>query len=117
MPVAKRPRASLCVDGGRCAEAAALNSMIGEHLSDTYFREYQVLRDELIQILTDEDLAVRVAGAGESLGSLCRGIGEVERAYIESFRTFMLDFDVRDRDPYRERSVAAISAWYTELDR
>jgi hypothetical protein len=60
---------------------------------------------------------VRVRGAGESLGSLCRGIGEIERAYIESFRTFTLDFEDRDPDPHLERSVAAISAWYAELDR
>ena len=93
-----------------------MNSLISEHLPATYFPEYQALRPQLLAILTDDDLAVRVGGASESLGELCRGIGEVERAYIDSFRTFRQDFDYRNPDPRLARSVAALSAWYVELD-
>ena len=67
-------------------------------------------------ILSDEDLGYRIGGANPSLGALCREIGEIERAYIESFTTFAQDFGYRNADPRLETSVAALSAWYAELD-
>jgi hypothetical protein len=45
---------------------------------------------------------------------LCREIGEIEYAYVESFRTFRQDFGYRNLDPRLEKSVAALSAWYAE---
>jgi uncharacterized damage-inducible protein DinB len=94
----------------------SMNSLISQHLPETYFPEYQALRPQLLAILTDGDLAVRVGGATESIGELCRGIGEVERSYIDSFRTFRQDFDYRNPDPRLSRSVAALTDWYAELD-
>ena len=93
-----------------------MNSLITEHLPATYFPEYQALRPQLLAILADDDLGFRAGGANESLGELCRGIGEVERSYIDSFRTFRQDFDYRNPDPRLTSSVAALSAWYAELD-
>jgi uncharacterized damage-inducible protein DinB len=81
-----------------------------------FFREYQALRDQLMEILTDDDLGYRVGGANPSLGELCREIGEIERSYIESFKTFRQDFGYRNADPRLESSVAALSSWYAELD-
>ena len=82
-----------------------------------YFPDYQALRDRLIEILADDDLAFRIGGANPSLGALCREIGEIERSYIESLKTFAQDFAYRQTDPRLERSVVALSAWYRELDR
>jgi len=81
-----------------------------------YFTEYQALRDQLMEVLADDDLALRVGGASSSLGELCREIGEIERSYIDSFKSFRLDFDYRNSDPRLETSVAALSSWYAELD-
>lgn len=83
----------------------------------TYFSEYQALRDELMAILTDDDLGFRVGGTSATLGALCREIGEVEHTYVESFRTFRQDFGYRNPDPRLERSVGALASWYAELDR
>lgn len=47
----------------------------------------QELRRQLLGVLTDADLGFRPAEGCLMLGELCREIGEVERAYIESFRT------------------------------
>lgn len=94
-----------------------MNAIIREHLRATFFREYQGLRDQLLELLTDDDLGYRVGGANASLGALCREIGEIERAYVDSFRSFRLDFGFRNPDPELERSVAALSAWYAALDR
>lgn len=81
-----------------------------------FFPEYQALRDQLMEILADDDLSYRVGSANPSLGALCREIGEIERSYIDSFKTFRLDFAYRNADPRLESSVAALSSWYAELD-
>jgi len=91
--------------------------MMREHIPATFFREYQTLRDQLMEILTDDDLGFHVGGENPGLGALCREIGEIEHCYIESFRSFALDLSCHNADPRLETSVAAISSWYRELDR
>ncbi len=93
-----------------------MNSIVGEYLAASYFPEYQALRDQLMALLTDGDLAFRLGGSTVSLGALCREIGEIEHSYVESFRTFRQDFGYRNRDPQVEISVAALAAWYAKLD-
>ena len=80
------------------------------------FEMYQAIRSQLMDILVDGDLSYSPGGANPSLGTLCREIGEVERAYIDSFKTFTLDFSYRNTTPGLENSVAQLSAWYAELD-
>ncbi len=94
-----------------------MNKVLHDHLEATFFAEYQALRDQLMAILTDEDLARTVGGASRTLGSLCREIGEIEFAYVESFRTFRTDFGYRNANQALERSVPALVTWYAELDR
>ena len=94
-----------------------MNSDLRGHLAATYFAEYQLLRGELTDILRDEDLAFRPADTAASLGELCREIGDIEHSYIEAFRTFRQDFAWRNPDPDVERRVAALSSWYSDLDR
>ena len=93
-----------------------MNSIVREHMAATFFSEYQSLRDQLLALLTDDDLDFRVAHTTRTLGALCREIGEIEHAYVESFRTFRLHFGYRNSDPHVERSTAALSAWYADLD-
>lgn len=81
------------------------------------FQLYQALRTQLMEILTDEELRYTVGGANPTLGSLCRTIGEVEQAYIQSFKTFKLDFSYHHPDPELEQSVAKLTAWFAELDQ
>ena len=90
---------------------------IRQHLRVTYLPEYQGLRNQLTELLTDRDLEFGPGGATASLGELCRDIGEIEHAYTESFRTFRLDFTYRHPDPQVEHSVDALSSWYARLDR
>ena len=87
-------------------------------MSDYYpvFKMYQELRDELMDTLNDEDLRFCVEGENPSLGSLCRQIGEVEHAYIQSFKTFKLDFSYRNEDPGLENSVERLTTWFEQLD-
>ena len=80
------------------------------------FSLYQALREQLLDVLTDDDLAFRLGGNNPSLGALCRDIGDVEHAYVESFRTFTCDFSVKVASPEAETSVAHLRAWYAALD-
>lgn len=79
------------------------------------FRLYQRLRDHLMDGLDDPDLGY-APGRNPPLGVLCREIGEVEQAYIDSFRTFTQDFSYRAGDPELDTSVAKLKAWYGRLD-
>jgi hypothetical protein len=77
---------------------------------------YQALRDQLLDILTDADLAYRLPGENPSLGFLCREIGEVELNYIQSFKTFSQDFSLRGEEPNLESDVSRLTAWLKQLD-
>jgi len=94
-----------------------VNSIIAAYLADSFFPEYQALRDQLMEILTDDDLGLRLGGETASIGALCREIGEIEHSYVDSFRTFRQDFSYRNPDPRLEHSVAALKAWFAGLDR
>ncbi len=94
-----------------------MNSIVRDHLPATYFREYQALRDQLMGVITDDDLGYRLGGATATLGALCREIGEIERSYVDSFKTFRQDFGYRHPDPAIENDVVALSSWFAELDR
>jgi hypothetical protein len=43
-------------------------------------------------------------------------MGEVEYAYIESFKTFKQDFSYRNEEPGLEQSVDRLTAWFKQLD-
>ena len=92
-----------------------MNSLMTGYFHPT-FQLYQAIRPALMETLTDADLGYCPGGANPSLGVLCREIGEVERAYIDSFKTFVLDFSYRNSTPGLEHSVAQLVAWYAELD-
>jgi hypothetical protein len=75
----------------------------------------QELRNNLMNVLVDEDLALSLPGANPSLGALCREMGEIEQSYIDSFKQFKQDFSY-SHDPSVETSVEKLKAWYTALD-
>ncbi|MBX7235788.1 MAG: hypothetical protein K1X65_15475 [Caldilineales bacterium] len=86
-------------------------------LRDQYplFEHYQALRSQMLDLLTDDDLAFAFP-ANPTLGELCREIGEIEHCYVESFRTFSLSFDFRADDPALERNLARLREWFAQLD-
>ena len=92
-----------------------MNSIITHYYP--IFQTYQGLRDVLMEILEDEDLGYRPTAQNPTLGELCREIGEVEQDYIDSFKTFRLDFSFHNEQPGLESSVALLSAWFAALDR
>lgn len=92
-----------------------MNSIVQEQFP--LLAQYQALRNQLMAILSDEDLEFLPGGENPSLGVLCREMGEVEHAYVESFKTFEQDFCYRRNEPGLESSVERLAAWFQELDR
>ena len=79
------------------------------------FEYYQALRTQLLDLISDDDLAFRVAG-NPTLGALCREIGDVQQAYVRSFRDFTIDFAQSEHSPEIENSVVMLAAWLADLD-
>lgn len=77
--------------------------------------ETTALRDQMMALLTDADLAFRLPG-NPSLGELIKEMGDVEQSYIDSFKTFKQDFGYRRDEPGLATSVEKLSAWFRQLD-
>jgi hypothetical protein len=74
------------------------------------------MRNGLIGSLADADLSFAPGGQTMTLGALCREIGDIEYAYLQSFKTFTQDFSYRNTEPGIETSVAKLLAWYQQMD-
>ncbi|NWF70204.1 MAG: DinB family protein [Chloroflexi bacterium] len=74
------------------------------------------LRTQLMDALSDADLAFSPGGQNMTLGALCRECGEVDHSYIQSLKTLKQDWSYRNPEPGLENSVARLKAWYQTLD-
>ena len=92
-----------------------MNSIISE--AYPLFELYQALRNQLMEILEDEDLSFRPGGNNLALGELCRQIGEIEKSYIDSFKTFEQNFSYRNQEAGLQDSVAQLTIWFEALDK
>lgn len=78
--------------------------------------ETQAIRSQMIDVLTDADLAYRFPNC-PSLGELCREMGETQQIYIDSYRTFKTTFDYGTSDPAMATNIAMLKSWYAQLDQ
>jgi hypothetical protein len=76
-------------------------------------RETLKLREQLLDVLDDADLAYRVPG-NPSYGELLAELGSIEIAYTRSFRTFELKFEAAGA---ALASVEAYRTWFSSLDK
>lgn len=84
--------------------------------SEFPLHEAQSERYELMETLTDSDLAYKLPGDNPTLGELCRQMGEIEYNYIQSFKTLKHDWLYHNNEPELATSVARLIAWYKTLD-
>jgi len=73
-------------------------------------------RMQLLDTLSDADLAFTPGGKCLSLGALCRESGEIEHSYIASLKTLRQDWSWSNTDAGLEGSVAQLKAWFQTLD-
>jgi uncharacterized damage-inducible protein DinB len=76
---------------------------------------YQKLKHQMLEVLTDGDLAHTFKGS-PSLGELCKQIGETEHSYINSFKTYKLNFDYKNLNQDMAKNTSALSGWYSRMD-
>ena len=74
------------------------------------------IRGELMNILSDADLAFKLPGSNPTLGALCREMGQIEQSYIDSFRTLKQSFTYAPVNESLDTSVEKLKAWYAKLD-
>ena len=74
------------------------------------------MRSQLLDSLSDADLAFSPGGQNMTLGALCREMGEVEYSYIQSLKTFRQDWSYHNTEAGLESSVAQLKAWFQTLD-
>ena len=74
----------------------------------------QSLRDELLEALSDADLAFSVGGSNPVLLELFLGLGATQGAYTRAFREFRLRFELSA--PSDLKSVADLESWFSSLD-
>ena len=78
---------------------------------------YRELRDQLMEALSDADLQFHPGGEGNlTLGGCCARLGETQKAYAESFKTFKAEFAFAEPDAEKSSSVAGLVEWYRQLD-
>lgn len=71
------------------------------------------MRHQLLDIITDADLSFALPH-NPTLGTLCREMGETDRMYIDSFKTFKHAWGYRHDDASVEGSTDKLRAWYTQ---
>ena len=74
------------------------------------------MRSQLLDILSDADLAFNPGGQNMTLGALCREMGEIEHSYVQSLKTFQQDWSYHNGEADLESSVARLKAWFQTLD-
>ena len=88
-----------------------MNSLIEQELPGIHD-----LRDQLLGMISDQDLSYKLPGANLTLGELCEEMGHIQQVYIHSFKTSMQEWGYRDAQVEAKNSVASLNAWYEKLD-
>src|SRR5688572_12684211 len=79
-------------------------------------KETMALKDQLIGILKDEHLSKNLGGNTMSLGEICKEMGQTEQIYIDSIRSFKMNWSYQYGDNSVATNVAALKAWNAKLD-
>lgn len=90
-----------------------MNQFVEEHFE--VWLETQALFAQLMDALTDADLAYSPGGNAPTLGELIKEQGEVEYTYLESFKTLKQDFTYRNETPGLATSTAQLREWIESI--
>ncbi len=74
------------------------------------------MRSQLLDMLSDAELAFSPGGQTMTFGALCRQMGETEHAYIQSLKTLKQEWSYRHPEADLASHVARLKAWFQTLD-
>ena len=88
-----------------------LNNLFEEEI-----RGHHSMRDHLLTVVSDADLAYKLPGWNPSLGGVLVELGNVQGVYTRSFETFLLDWAHRQIPPPEPMTVASLVSWFGAQD-
>lgn len=88
-----------------------MNTLFGEEV-----RGHHGMRDHLLTVVTDDDLAYKLPGQNPTLGELLVELGDVQGVYTHSFETFTPDWTHRELPPPAPMTIASLRAWFEAQD-
>jgi hypothetical protein len=88
-----------------------MNSLFEEEI-----RPHHSMRDHLLKLVSDADLAYELPGWNPTLGELLVEMGDLQGVYTHSFETFELDWSHRQLPPPEPITIASLRAWFDAQD-
>jgi len=81
-----------------------------------WLEEVRGMRSQLLDILSNADLAFSPGGQNMKLGALLRQMGDLEHAYIQSLKTSLQDWSYHNTEAGLESDITRLKAWFQALD-
>jgi uncharacterized damage-inducible protein DinB len=88
-----------------------MNSLFEEEI-----RGHHSMRDHVLTLVSDADLAYKLPGQNPTLGGLLVEMGDLQGVYTHSFETFTLDWAHRRLPPPADMTIAGLRAWFDAHD-
>jgi uncharacterized damage-inducible protein DinB len=88
-----------------------MNSLFEEEI-----RGHHSMRDHLLTVVSDADLAYKPPGRNPTLGELLVELGDIQGVYTHSFETFTLDWTHRQLPPPDPITIDTLRAWFEAQD-
>jgi hypothetical protein len=85
-------------------------------LFDEEIRGHHSMRDHVLTLVSDADLAYKLPGQNPTLGDVLVELGDIQGVYTHSFETFTLDWAHRQVPPPAPITVAGVRAWFEAQD-
>jgi uncharacterized damage-inducible protein DinB len=86
------------------------------NLFDEEIRGHHSMRDHVLTVVSDADLAYELPGQNPTLGGLLVEMGDLQGVYTHSFETFTLDWKHRQLPPPAPLTIASLRAWFDAQD-
>ncbi len=81
-----------------------------------WLEEVRGMRSQLLDILSNADLAFSPGGQNMTLGVLLRKMGDLEHSYIQSLKTGVRDLSYHNTEAGLESDITRLKAWFQALD-
>src|SRR3989337_4428912 len=85
-------------------------------LFDEEIRGPHSMRDHLLTVVSDADLAYELPGQNPTVGELLVEMGDVQGVYTHSFETSTLDWAYRQLPPPEPITIASLQSWFEAQD-
>jgi hypothetical protein len=86
------------------------------NLFDEEIRGHHSMRDHVLTLVSDADLAYKLPGHNPTLGEVLVELGNIQGVYTHSFETFTLDWAHRELAPPSPLTIAGLRDWFAAQD-